>query len=426
MPENIAFDSWILGQKELEQSLFAFSKKKLASPCSADGDISIHTLLRSRHNFLTELRRALCSGEFNLSPAKQVLYPGTKPRSGYAFSLIDQFTYFHFARAIEHFTAPRLPPTLHSFRPGYSNHRTVEEAASFIRSIKTPLFITRRDVRSFGDNLDHSLIEEDFIKWCSPGEIALRLFQCLAKFPFREGEIIKITERGLPTGSHIQLLMENLYLVGLDRAMEKHDLFYRRFGDDILLLSPIEDSWKIARDTIDLTLFERKLEANSEKSFDALLVPPHKVKVCPTSFIKVTQFSYLGSVIRFNGSYGLSKTKVRTVRRFLRDHLSCALRNRNSILGSESFEARRAALIATVQTLVSESRKNSNSPLTHFLRKIHDETLLKELDRWLGLMILSLASNKGYTQGRFHLTSFGTLRREGLPSLLHLRRTGGL
>jgi hypothetical protein len=51
---------------------------------------------------------------------------------------------------------------------------------------------------------------------------------------------------------------------------------------------------------------------------------------------------------------------------------------------------------------------------------------LREMDRWLALLVLSLATEKSFRPALFRRMSYRELRSRGLPSLLYLKRTRGL
>ena len=67
-----------------------------------------------------------------------------------------------------------------------------------------------------------------------------------------------------------------------------------------------------------------------------------------------------------------------------------------------------------------------DSPLKMIFQEIHNERQLRELDRWLALLVLKIALGRGFKKGGFKRYPPATLRQMGLPSLLHLRRTHGL
>jgi hypothetical protein len=95
-----------------------------------------------------------------------------------------------------------------------------------------------------------------------------------------------------------------------------------------------------------------------------------------------------------------------------------------ALLGESAGPADRLALaIRTVRELLQPLPLTVNNPLRVYLTSVVSENALREMDRWLALLVLTLSYNCGWTGKAFRRMSFKELRRQGLPSLLHFKRT---
>jgi retron-type reverse transcriptase len=70
---------------------------------------------------------------------------------------------------------------------------------------------------------------------------------------------------GIPQGPVASGFLANLYLDGIDKQMHSKKIVYRRYVDDLFLLSPCEEELKDCKVSLDKLLQELKLELNKDK-----------------------------------------------------------------------------------------------------------------------------------------------------------------
>jgi len=82
------------------------------------------------------------------------------------------------------------------------------------------------------------------------------------------GGLYRNCEQGISRGCHLSPLLGAFFLHELDQAMERSGLFYLRFIDDILVISPTR--WKLRRaaNVASAQLAALDLEKHPDKTFD--------------------------------------------------------------------------------------------------------------------------------------------------------------
>jgi hypothetical protein len=152
--------------------------------------------------------------------------------------------------------------------------------------------------------------DKEFREKIKNGEIKVH------KYPFRDKEN---NPMGIPQGLPISALLANLYLLSfdkkvLDEVVGRFDAFYRRYSDDIIIISKPKDSIQIENYIINL-IRESKVEISKEKTesflFKRTLTKSGEeqlcsYKLCDDSVIERFPFTYLG--FEFNGTQTLIKS----------------------------------------------------------------------------------------------------------------------
>ena len=80
------------------------------------------------------------------------------------------------------------------------------------------------------------------------------------------GGLYRDIKRGIPRGASLSPLLGAFYLLDLDRRMERLDVKYFRYMDDILILAPTRWKLKKAIRVLNLTFNELKLEKRPDKT----------------------------------------------------------------------------------------------------------------------------------------------------------------
>jgi hypothetical protein len=152
----------------------------------------------------------------------------------------------------------------------------------------------------------------------------------VCRFPLRrEDGSIAQNPCGLPTGTHLQLVFENLYLRSVDNELHTDDgnSVYSRFGDDVLFVSRDKARADAARDCFANFAKQATLTFHPEKSVDLLLAPSHTLPRLKgdRDWRAVAQFEYLGLDIDVHGNITLPTRKTRVMMNFLKERFTNTL-----------------------------------------------------------------------------------------------------
>lgn len=383
---------------------------------------------RHKDRFIEIAFRAIRRGDFCLGSAQPCLVSADKQRTIYKFEWLDHFIIYHFARCVNQLTNKHLPDQLYSYRSGRSNRQAVNVVSNYLKNATSECFVLRRDVKSFGEQMAHQLVSEDLVEYCAPSDKLLQLFESICKFRINnDGQEIQ-NQVGLPTGHYLQLVCSNLYLIRLDRILsELGNSIYVRFGDDLLFVSQNMTEATSAAGTIDSFMKARMLCLSENKSLNFVLRKCHlhnkKATDLQSDFIDTEYFEYLGHRMSRAGVVDTPSSKKQKMQKIYRSRLQFVAKKMSQ---NAPTEDRLKSLIRVVKDLTSDAIFRQANTANNYWREYYSECELKEFDRWLATTIVKLATNRGFSSSNFKHVSYAKLRSLGLPSILHLRRKGGL
>ncbi len=127
-------------------------------------------------------------------------------------------------------------------------------------------FVFRTDVAAYYASIEHDVLFEQ-VKRYVKDPILRRLIKSFLGHTVCDGGVYQSVQKGISLGCPLSPLLGALFLKPLDDAMEKTGLFYIRFMDDWLVLSPTR--WKLRRAiaTVNQTLGDLKLRKHPDKTF---------------------------------------------------------------------------------------------------------------------------------------------------------------
>ncbi len=127
-------------------------------------------------------------------------------------------------------------------------------------------FVLRTYVKSYYASIDHLLLLDQLAALIEGRRVLNLLGQYLRRTAERGG-VFWDSEKGISLGCPLSPLMGALFLKCLDERMEKSRLFYIRFMDGILVLSPTR--WKLGKavKAVNHVLGSLNLEKHPDKTF---------------------------------------------------------------------------------------------------------------------------------------------------------------
>ncbi len=134
------------------------------------------------------------------------------------------------------------------------------------RHLKRHRFVLRTDVRSYYASIDHQCLIDRLSRIIQDRRVLNLIEQYLRRTAEWGGQFWE-SERGIPLGSPLSPIIGAFFLAELDQRLGRTGLFYVRFMDDILVLSPTR--WKLRRAVrvLNQVLSSLKLEKHPEKTF---------------------------------------------------------------------------------------------------------------------------------------------------------------
>jgi hypothetical protein len=127
-------------------------------------------------------------------------------------------------------------------------------------------FVLRTDVKSYYASIDHLMLLDQLAVYIKDRRVLNLVGHYLRRTAERGGAFWDY-EKGISLGCPLSPLIGAFYLNRLDAALEKLDLFYVRFMDDILVLAPTR--WKLRRavKAVNQVLACLGLDQHPEKTF---------------------------------------------------------------------------------------------------------------------------------------------------------------
>jgi len=126
-------------------------------------------------------------------------------------------------------------------------------------------FFCKTDVDSYYDSVDHYVLLMKLHDYIKDRIIVSYVWQFLNRC-VEWGGLYQDIKRGIPRGSSLSPLLGAFYLIELDQKMEKLDVKYFRYMDDILILAPTRWKLKKAIRLLNQTFNKLKLEKHPDKT----------------------------------------------------------------------------------------------------------------------------------------------------------------
>jgi RNA-directed DNA polymerase len=134
-----------------------------------------------------------------------------------------------------------------------------------MRQLPKYRFFCKTDVHYYYDSIDHYTLLVKLHDTINDRIIIGYVWQILNRC-VEWGGLYQDIKKGIPRGSSLSPLLGAFYLMELDRKMEKLDVKYFRYMDDILILAPTRWKLKKAIRVLNRTFNELKLEQHPDKT----------------------------------------------------------------------------------------------------------------------------------------------------------------
>jgi retron-type reverse transcriptase len=287
--------------------------------------LSIAWIVDNKPEFMKLLTATIQKDDFEFSIMKLIhLKTEEKTRKIYLSNLADRITLMAIQNTLSEELNKSFHPHLFSFRKGYGPKKAALALSGYLKSsaqISETIFFLGRDISSYGDNIDHRTMDNilESTPALAGSSLLLPLLKKTYACEYYEGSDSSITvcpTKGIPSGSPIVPVLENLYLTSLDKELGSlKGSFYARYGDDFIFLTPNESQAKEAAEKIKHIVSELKLSISEKKEKNYFLGK----KAHYTGFENKEFFEWIGITFYKDGTYSFRpkhkkqyKKKIRT------------------------------------------------------------------------------------------------------------------
>ncbi|MFY7994077.1 MAG: reverse transcriptase domain-containing protein [Bacteriovoracaceae bacterium] len=343
---------------------------------------------------------------------KTELIKGPKKRVIYVPNNWDRILVGCLREYLTKITEPTLSDSLYSFRSGRGPLTAGLSIRKFLyKNRDKSLYVSQRDVSKYGDSIDINKLEsiltstyEELLK----DESAIFLLKKTLRWPIQnENKEIITMSQGIPAGTPLVPLFENLYLSKFDKEMdelqEKENIFYGRYGDDIIWIGPDRALINSLTQQLEVYCREHSLEVKNKKAIDF-------------EFKKDERIKWLGNLLDNRGYFIADRVEIKSFKTKFKIQLhkiwhkseqwKILVDNNQDVLDIWLKEVRNELLM-------------KNNPLLLKLLHLKDGDLrLKQIDSWVREQIVHFLLKKNIKKKE----SWKIIRKHKLPSLNLQRR----
>jgi hypothetical protein len=303
-------DNWI--ESALTQSdlyLPVLEKISKQPRFASKNNSALNIILKNPDEMCSKIATWINTPHFKLDLQKQIsLTVGEKTRTLYTAPWPDRIILMATQRLLSEFLEEKYSPHLYSFRKGRGTIQAHQALRKYLQKNPHP-WIGKRDISQYGDSIAQAILFqqlESHLSRSSHPKLYRILEQGLSPAYLDSENQIQQFQNGIPSGSPLTPVLENLYLMGLDSIMTekcKNDpsIFYARYGDDFVFAATHEQEFKEISQTVDAHISNLELKITEKKKIDLHLGIDHP------------HFEWLG--VSF-ASYGLISCKSKHFRSF--------------------------------------------------------------------------------------------------------------
>jgi hypothetical protein len=135
---------------------------------------------------------------------------------------------------------PSSKPCTHLKGHGGSKHTVTE----IHNQVSSHTFVFRTDVKSYYESINHEILLDKLSVYVKDKQVMNLLAQYVKRCVEYGGLFTDFTQ-GISSGCSLSPLISSFYLYELDKEMESRPVFYRRYMDDLIVLST--SKWKLRK-----------------------------------------------------------------------------------------------------------------------------------------------------------------------------------
>lgn len=353
------------------------------------------------------LKRHLTAGRHEFSPyIHKIIKTKGKERDVYLADWPDKIVEKWLSDGLNTCLAKWFSPNSYAYRPGKFGLDLCQNQA--YKAVRRDSHIIRRDITSYFYSIPHDKLINKLTNLVDPNDSLFRMLVDRIKFKHSDGT----ATIGIPFGSPLACVLANIYLTDLDHELDKLQVSYFRYADDILIIS---SNREVMGDLVGL-LDERATELELE------FKPSHTENLAFNErpldqFKRVNKFKFLGMEFTKSGDVRLSIEKQRKIVNLFKREFNLL---RSKLKKVDRRTAIRMVTDAARSILVGRIR--STAIIDYYLKHASDMKQLKDLDLLIAQEAISAILGKPFRYKDFGVISYRSLRNAGFPSLVHRHR----
>jgi hypothetical protein len=242
-------------------------KNKAYSYSSTDAQ-SLFDIETDCERILQEVQKEMCQNA-PLKPAKYIQIPKKNGgiRGIYLLPIKDRIK----AQAVYRVLNPHLEKIysayLYSFRPKYPSYYASRALRRYyLRNYgKNENYILKMDFTNYSDHIDHNILL-NLLKSHGVDDRTLLIFKSFLRQPFIHNGAIMTPVVGIKQGMLLSTPAVNIYADHMDKHIGPQVKFYRRIGDDFILIDRHKELLEKMKDYISNEAERSKLKINVDKT----------------------------------------------------------------------------------------------------------------------------------------------------------------
>lgn len=227
---------------------------------------SLFDILTDPESLYENISNLNVSEDYNVH-FKTVIVQGGKQRNIYKAKPYGLLLTVIIASFLSKILEQEFSDSLYSFRAKRGRELALKDLSFKLKKNKQISFY-KGDVSGYGDNIDQEILLSKVSKIVDPNSKLFKILKSFISISYYEDETLKVMKTGIPTGSPLTPVYENIYLMSLDDLMNvTKSIDYYRYGDDLLVVSNLDSSIAVTANQIKKHLEDIKLEIKPSKEF---------------------------------------------------------------------------------------------------------------------------------------------------------------
>jgi len=255
-------------EKVLAKENLKSAWKKVKSNKGAPGvdGVSIEAYPEFHRKKWPKAHKGLTEGNYIPSPVKRVEIPkksGGKRKLGIP-TVKDRLIQQAISQVLTEIFDPTFSESSFGFRPGRSAHDAIYQMQKHVHMGYQ--WVVDIDLEKFFDNVNHDILMSR-VGLQLRDKTLLRLIGKYLRAGVQVNKTILPTQIGTPQGGPLSPILSNILLDVLDKELEKQNLRFCRYADDLRIFVQTEgEALTVMRNVSDFISGKLKLKVNREKS----------------------------------------------------------------------------------------------------------------------------------------------------------------